>query len=202
MSIPCPRCGRQYDVTLFGFGRTIHCTCGARVGLQQRLEVGSETPRFAADAMLGRLARWLRILGIDTAYEADIDDADLVRRALEERRVILTCDRPLREEWRVDNIYIVSSWAVMEQLREVVRHFGLAAHVRLFSRCSRCNAPLRGISAQDAEGEAPAYVLRNADELQRCPSCGRVYWEGSHTERIRRALGDLLPEGREPTGRV
>jgi len=193
MSIPCPRCGRQYDVTLFQFGRTIHCTCGERVGLQQRLTIDGETRRFIADAMLGRLARWLRILGIDTAYEADIEDAELVRRALAERRTILTCDRPLREQWRVEDILVLDCWAVMEQLREVVRRFGLQGHIRLFSRCSCCNAPLREASVQDAAERAPEYVLRNTEEFQRCPSCGRVYWEGSHTERIRRALADLLP---------
>ncbi|MGD8328363.1 MAG: Mut7-C RNAse domain-containing protein [Acidobacteriota bacterium] len=193
MSVPCPRCGRQYDVTLFQFGRTIHCTCGERVGLQQRLRVERDAPRFIADAMLGRLARWLRILGIDTAYEADIEDAELVRRALEEGRVILTCDRPLREEWRIEDILVLESWAVMEQLRAVVRHFGLQEHIRLFSRCSCCNALLRAASAQDAAQGAPEYVLRTSDEFQRCPSCGRVYWEGTHTERIRRTLADLLP---------
>jgi uncharacterized protein with PIN domain len=193
MSVPCSNCGRQYDVTLFQFGRTIHCTCGARVGLEQRLTIDSDAPRFIADAMLGRLARWLRILGIDTEYEADIADAELVRRALEEHRVILTCDRPLREEWRIEDILVLDSWAVMEQLREVVRHFGLQEHIRLFSRCSCCNAPLHEASARDAAERAPEYVLRNASAFQRCPSCGRVYWEGSHTERIRRALADLLP---------
>lgn len=193
MSVPCPSCGRQYDVTLFSFGRTIHCTCGERVGLEQRLRIAAEGPRFIADAMLGRLARWLRILGIDTAYEADIEDAELVRRALEQRRTVLTCDRALPDEWRIEGIHVVPSWAVQEQLREVVRAFDLGEHIRLFSRCSHCNAPLRGISVREAENDAPAYVLRNVTELQRCPVCDRVYWEGSHTERIRRVVHDLVP---------
>ena len=69
VAVPCPRCGREYDVALFGFGRTIWCTCGGRVGLGPRrrsLQVPTEG-RFIADAMLGKLARWLRLLGFDCA---------------------------------------------------------------------------------------------------------------------------------------
>ena len=89
MSVPCPSCEREYDVSLFQFGRTLHCTCGQRVALAPRVrdsESGSE-PRFIVDAMLGRLVRWLRFLGLDATYEAHIADRDLVRRALEEDRV-------------------------------------------------------------------------------------------------------------------
>ena len=82
MAILCPTCGREYDVTLFQFGRTISCTCGAHVGLEKRIPftpIGRE-PRFICDAMLGRLARWLRTLGYDTEYDDAIDDAVLVAR--------------------------------------------------------------------------------------------------------------------------
>ena len=66
MSIPCPGCGHEYDVTLFQFGRTVRCDCGVEVALSARA-LNRPTPRFIADAMLGRLARWLRLLGVDTA---------------------------------------------------------------------------------------------------------------------------------------
>ena len=123
MSVPCPRCGRGYDVTLFQFGRTIHCTCGSRVGLEPRIRPAScgHELRFMADAMLGRLARWLRILGCNVALEPEIPDAELVRRALEEERVILTRDQALPEEWRLPRVLIVESEAPLIQLQQVVR---------------------------------------------------------------------------------
>jgi uncharacterized protein with PIN domain len=196
MGVPCPGCGRQYDVSLFPFGRTIHCTCGQRVGLQARVRaqtVGGEL-RFIADAMLGRLARWLRILGFDTAYEAHIPDGDLVRRALEEDRLLLTRDRALPEEWQVSGIYVVVAEKVSEQLRELARAFPLADGARLFTRCSCCNTPLASATRQEVEGQAPLRVLAVEQRFLRCPECERVYWRGSHTRRMRRVLEQALGE--------
>ena len=110
MAITCHGCGREYDVTLFQFGRTIRCTCGARVGLEHRIgpAVDEARPRFIADAMLGRLARWLRTLGYDTAYDDRIADADLVRRSLTEGRHLLTRDRD-RKSTRLNSSHEIPS---------------------------------------------------------------------------------------------
>ncbi|MHC4429729.1 MAG: Mut7-C RNAse domain-containing protein [Planctomycetota bacterium] len=107
----CPGCGRVYDAGLFDLGRSLQCACGTTVSppLVERPGLADRPPRFMADAMLGRLARWLRLLGFDTAWEADIDDTDLVRRAAEERRIVLTRDRILVREWRVPAA--TSSWS-------------------------------------------------------------------------------------------
>ena len=194
MAIPCPRCGREYDVTLFEFGRTLWCTCGARVGATprvRRLDAGAE-PRFIADAMLGRLARWLRILGFDCAYESEIGDEDLVRRAAEEERIILTRDRRLPEEWRVSGIHLVGSEDLREQLREVLCRFDLAGAVRLFSRCNECNHPLREAAESEVSARVPPHALATHDRFLECPACRRVYWEGSHTQRIRRVVDEVL----------
>ncbi len=144
MGVPCPGCGRQYDITLFEFGRTIDCNCGSRVALEPRvpfLPSGSE-PRFIADAMLRSLARWLRMLGFDVAYEAHIPDEHLVRRALQQNRTLLTRDRKLPHEWTVPALYLVRADETLAQLREVVETFGLRNALRPFSRCSLCNAEL------------------------------------------------------------
>jgi uncharacterized protein with PIN domain len=142
--------------------------------------------------MLGRLARWLRILGYDTSYEAHVEDAVLVRRALEEQRVILTRDRTLPEEFRVPALVLVEAERPDEQLRELVRRFRLDTEGRLFTRCSRCNAGLESVARDKVAGRVPPRVLRDHDRFKRCPGCGRIYWEGSHTDRIRNAIRRVL----------
>jgi uncharacterized protein with PIN domain len=150
--------------------------------------------RFFADAMLGRLARWLRILGFDVAFEAHIGDGELVRRAVAENRAILTRDRALPREWRVSGIYVISAEKPLDQLREVVRAFDLAAAVQLFSRCNRCNAPLDDIGADALQDRIPALVLAKHRKFRICPGCERVYWSGSHTDRMKRVARRVLAD--------
>jgi len=194
MAVPCPRCGREYDVTLFEFGRTIWCTCGSRVGAETRRRWldPAEPTRFAADAMLGKLARWLRLLGFDCTWSVDVSDAELVRSAVEEGRVVLTRDRALPDEWRVSEICVLQSETAFDQLREVVRRFDVAGAVRLFSRCSACNRELRSVDAARVADRVPARVRERCDGFRECAECGRIYWEGSHTRRIARVVERVL----------
>jgi uncharacterized protein with PIN domain len=194
VGVPCAGCGREYDVTLFEFGRTIHCTCGERVGRERReRQLGPADPfRFLADAMLGSLAKWLRILGFDCAYEPDVADAELVERGVRERRVILTRDRALVEEWRVTDLHLLAAEDPEAQLREVVERFELAAHVRPFSRCSVCNTPLVDAGPEHVQEGVPPRIAATHSGFRRCPECERVYWRGSHADRMARVLGDLL----------
>jgi uncharacterized protein with PIN domain len=181
-------------VALFPFGRTIHCTCGRRVGLEARVrfEEREGEPRFIADAMLGRLARWLRIMGFDTAYEEHITDAELVRRSLREQRAVLTRDRALPEEWTVASIYVLASETGVDQLREVVRTFDLAADVKLFTRCSICNASLEPASRDSVRGDVSERTFATHEVFRRCPGCSRVYWRGTHTDRMERVVAQIL----------
>lgn len=198
MAITCPQCAREYDATLFQFGRTIHCTCGVRVGGEPW--AGSirrhGEPRFIVDAMLGRLARWLRVLGYDAAYEAEIEDAELVRRALREGRIILTRDRSLPQEWRMESCLVVEGERPLHQVRQVVEIFDLRWEDRLFSRCTVCNARLESASRHEVAGRVPPYVWEHHEAFARCPSCGRIYWKGSHVHRMRRRLRRALSEER------
>jgi uncharacterized protein with PIN domain len=141
-----------------------------------------------ADAMLGRLARWLRLLGFDTAWEADIDDADLIRRAAEERRIVLTRDRILVREWRVRGIHLVDAETPMAQLTELDSVFALGAFAAPFTRCARCNVELEPITPAEARGLVPSRIADEHAELRRCPRCNRIFWPGSHVARIHRAL--------------
>ena len=199
MAVGCSRCGREYDVPLFEFGRTIWCTCGARVAAEPRARnLGGGEPRFFADAMLGRLARWLRTLGFDCAYENEIEDEELVRRAIDEQRTILSRDRALPQDWRVAGIHLVRSEDLREQLREVLRAFGLVPSLRLFSRCNACNHALRAASKRDVAERVPPYVRSTREQFFECPGCGRVYWEGTHTQRMRRVVEELLAGAGSP----
>ena len=196
-TVPCPGCGRAYPAERFALGRTLRCACGARAGV--RLDTGIAAlrpPRFLADVMLGGLARWLRALGYDTAWEARIADPELVRRGVDEGRVVLTRDTRLAEEWWLDAVFLVAAQAPLEQLREAAARFSLSPGAA-FTRCLRCNVPLVPISSAEAVGRIPPAVLATATEFRRCPSCARVYWEGSHTARMRReihrALGGTSP---------
>ncbi len=188
MAVPCRNCGREYDVALFEFGRTIWCTCGSRVALEPRvrsLEPSAEK-RFVADAMLGRLARWLRLLGFNCTHDARISDEELVRQGVLEKRIILSRDRRLPEEWGVRDIYLVREEKVRGQLAELLGRFDLAASIRLLSRCSGCNRLLEPARRSEISERVPPRILETHASFSQCPGCGRVYWEGSHTERIRR----------------
>jgi uncharacterized protein with PIN domain len=177
-------------VTLFQFGRTITCTCGARVGREAGLRpsVRKGEPRFVCDAMLGRLARWLRVLGYDTLYDAGIEDAELVRRAVEGARFALTRDRRLPEEWRIDGCLVIEAEEPLAQLREVDEWVGLDWPRELFRRCLECNSPLDPAPSRVVSDRAPEAVRERHDEFWFCPSCERIYWPGSHARRMRRRL--------------
>jgi uncharacterized protein with PIN domain len=148
--------------------------------------------------MLGRLARWLRLLGLDVFFRPDIGDAELVRRSIEEERLLLTRDRGLAEAFRVSDLLLLRAEQPEDQLREVCAALDLERHFRPFTRCSLCNTELVSAAPASVHGEVPERIFRVERSFRRCPSCARVYWRGSHTdrllERVARALG--RPEGR------
>src|SRR3990172_9772947 len=187
MAVSCPGCGRRYDATLFAFGRTIHCTCGARVGSGERAELEG-APRFAADAMLGRLARWLRVLGFGTPWQAHVPDEALVRHALEEERTLLTRDRRLPEEWTRVPVFVLRAEDLRGQLAELGARFELAARARPFTRCTRCKEALLPASDVEVAERVPPAVRARHQGFLRCPRCERVYWAGSHVARMRALL--------------
>ncbi len=136
---------------------------------------------FAADAMLGRLAKWMRFLGYDVLYFRDIDDRELVRIARAEGRVLLTRDRRLPEEFRV-RCLLVNSERVEEQLMEVLSEFPPSRGAT--RRCMRCNMPLEPVDKHGVKDFVPEYIYMHHDLFLRCPGCNRIYWEGSHIRNI------------------
>jgi uncharacterized protein with PIN domain len=154
-----------------------------------------EPLRLLADGMLGRLARWLRLLGYDTAYENDADDPHLARRARAEGRVLLTRDRELAARRGLRTL-LVASEALEEQVQQVQQALGPAPAPAL-SRCSLCNLPLEAVAPEDVSDQVPPYVLRTQRQFRLCPGCGRVYWAGTHLEGMRQTLADFPPPEEE-----
>ena len=155
---------------------------------------GNRPPAFAVDAMLGRLARWLRALGFDTFYLAGIDDHKLVALANRETRILLTRDRHLVEHLRPDRSLLLTSGKPLAQLEHVVREFRLRPTTDLFNRCLICNTRLRPATPLEIENRVPEGSRQLPGPFLVCPACDRLYWPGSHVRRMRHALAKLFPE--------
>jgi hypothetical protein len=139
--------------------------------------------------MLGGLARWLRVLGLDVAYQPELHDAELVRRAVAEERVILTRDRKLVERRAARSHLLIASERVEAQVQQVLRELRVeVAAERLLTRCLRCNQPLRELPREEAIARVPPFVARTQARFRECPGCGRVYWPATHVARIRARL--------------
>src|SRR2546423_8572862 len=154
-------------------------------------KIASMKPRFLADCNVGRLARWLRALGYDAPYHAHIEDAALVREAAAEDRVLLTRDRDLTKR-RVITTGVVRAILIRDdevtmQLRQVFAELGLELKEAL-TRCIECNSELESrVPAMVAE-RVPPYVRRTQSRYSECPQCGRIYWAGTHWQRMREVL--------------
>ncbi|MBX6392279.1 MAG: Mut7-C RNAse domain-containing protein [Burkholderiales bacterium] len=159
-------------------------------------DAANEAYRFLADAMLGRLARWLRMLGYDTWYDAAADDHSLVMRADYERRIVLTRDRHLIEHLRPARVLRIVSDDPLLQLREVVSACRIEAPAACFTRCMVCNTPLQPVSEEEYRLRVPRGLEMPIALVRRCPGCARVYWPGSHTARMLGRLRERFPEWR------
>ena len=144
--------------------------------------------RFVLDGHLGRLAAYLRMIGFDTLYRNNYDDEQLARISAEEHRILLTRDRGLLMRSAVTHGYCVRETIPRRQLTEVVERFDLAGSVAPFRRCMVCNELLRDV-AKEAVAERMSPVSRaHYDEVRECPGCGRLFWKGSHYQRMLRLL--------------
>ena len=171
------------------------------VGENDRVEVFAHEPgaapyyeplAFVADAHLGGLARMLRMLGFDTVYDNAIADPDIVALAGRERRVVLTRDRELlkcRDVLRGSYVHALKPEA---QLREVAGRYPLATLMRPFALCLHCNLPLYPAPEQAIVANVPERIQQQYAQFSHCRACDRVYWEGSHWQRMRSVLADAL----------
>ena len=187
-----------------GFDRVLRD--GDRVAVYPKFEALDVTPllrlrpeplravRFLADAHLGGLARLLRLVGIDTAFDPRLHDAQIERRAAREGRVVLTRDRALLKRRGITHGVFVRSERPHEQWREVVARLDLGRSLRPFSRCLRCNAPLVPVDPAAVAAHLPPNVRAAHQRFMACAGCGRIYWEGSHWRRMQAAVEALRAE--------
>ncbi|MFQ5442134.1 MAG: Mut7-C RNAse domain-containing protein [Thermodesulfobacteriota bacterium] len=148
--------------------------------------------KFFADAMLGRLATWLRILGFDVAYERKIDDKELVERAQKEDRIILTRDTLLvKRRGARGRSFFVEGDRFEVQLRQVAERFAID-NKSVLTRCVRCNTLLERVEKESVRDLVPPYVYKTQEEFSRCPRCARIYWAGTHRERMLEKLSALI----------
>ena len=139
--------------------------------------------KFIADVMLGRLAKRLRLLGLNVLYDRTLNDNEIIRLSLEQDRVILTRDKALIDRPLAQNHLFISSDLVQEQVEQVLLTFPLETPLNPLSRCSECNELLVRISREEARDHVPQYVYENKDMFLCCPLCRRTYWHGSHVMR-------------------
>ena len=143
--------------------------------------------RFVLDVHVGRLAAYLRMAGFDALYGNQASDAELAGIVVREGRVLLTRDRYLLMRTAVERGYWVRSTEPKQQLLEVVKRFDLARSMRPFTRCLECNAILKEASRESVFERLPPRI-RDKEVFRVCPTCQRVYWQGSHQERMSQLL--------------
>lgn len=152
------------------------------VDLPSPVRPAPPAPRFVLDVHLGTLARRLRILGLDTDYATDRDDATLARIAVEDGRILLTRDRALLMRRAVVHGYCPRSDDPDEQLLEVVSRFVTVEDLAPFTRCPGCNEVLEEVAKADVLDQLGPHTQATHDDFRRCPVCGRAFWPGSHVE--------------------
>jgi uncharacterized protein len=150
------------------------------------------------DVHLGKLARYLRLLGFDTLWRNDFGDQEIISLARDQRRIILTRDRGILKDGRVTHGYWPRAKDPMTQMEEVVRSLDLGAQLDPYSRCLECNGLLRAISRTQAAGAVPLQVLLVYRDFSRCEACGRTYWSGSHRGQLDIVVARAMAAARSP----
>jgi len=156
-------------------------------------ESGCLMPAFIADCHLGKLAKYLRLMGFDTLYFPRIDDNDLIDVAKKEGRIILTRDKALSEHKDAPVLFLEPQ-EIKAQLQYLVSYYNLRNHPAPFSRCIVCNTPLKAIGKEKVLDRVPEKIGRRFNHFEHCSTCDRIYWHGDHYHRMQRFLESLFHE--------
>lgn len=148
--------------------------------------------QFICDRMLGKLAHWLRIIGYDTLYNSDEPIPRLLSQMRDSKRILLTRSLRLLREITYPYKRWIESDLWQEQIRQVVLEFNLETQNFLLSRCSLCNILVEKTNVEIVRDRIPDYIAQNMDEFYTCPSCNRIYWNGTHCENIINKLKEVF----------
>ncbi len=155
--------------------------------------------RFIADVNVGKLAKLMRLIGFDTAYENRWSDSYIAEKAFEEQRIVLTKDRDLLKRKIISYGRLVRSIKPWDQLAEIVHFFGLEKRISPFRLCTLCNRTLVRVRKEEVIQELEPLTRIFFNEFTRCPQCGKIYWGGTHHERILEGIRSL-EKGSHPQG--
>jgi len=148
--------------------------------------------KFIVTKELGRLARWLRILGFDTVYFKSDNKGTLILEALREERIIITRSKVKREELKKRTVGVVSC-DLGEQLEEVIKALNLKIDEKqMFTRCTLCNEPLKDVKKEEVKDLAPEYVYKTQELFMQCPACKKIYWQGTHWGNVKKVIDRLI----------
>jgi uncharacterized protein with PIN domain len=153
--------------------------------------LGISMLKFICDDNLGKLAQWLRTLGYDTLFRLTIEDGELVALALKGNRIILSRDTKLSRFKIKDKYLLIQSEKPLEQLKQVIDHFKLKIQeYLLFSRCLVCNQPLQKVDKEKIKDRLYPYVYQTQEDFVYCPVCNKIYWSGTHVEKMTKKLSE------------
>lgn len=149
--------------------------------------------KFIADCHLGKLAKYLRLMGIDTLFFTHIDDDELIIIANDQNRIILTRDRELSERKNAPVLFLEPT-DTQAQLKTLIDYYELKEHPAPFSRCIVCNTQLQVIEKEKIIDRLPEKVKKYFDYFEYCPTCDRIYWQGDHYRHMMEFLEEVLKE--------
>lgn len=162
--------------------------------------MAEDTLRFIVDSNVGKLAKWLRMLGYDAVFFDGEDDAYMIDRALKEGRVILTRDTQVMKRGVITSgrlkAILIESDQPEPQVRQVIDTLHIDSQSRLFTVCLECNNPLEERSKEEVEQRVPPYVFQTQQQYMECPVCHRIYWRGTHWQAMLQKLERLTKQHR------
>jgi len=149
--------------------------------------------KFICDTMLGKLAKYLRIVGVDTSYSSSLSLSQIIAAAAAEQRTVLTRRTNLLLSEQQAACYVIQGNYPYEQLQDVIRHFSLQVDSsRFFTRCLLCNKLLAAVEKASVAENVPDYVFSTVNDFSQCPCCRKIYWKGTHNYNMMRRLSVLL----------
>lgn len=152
--------------------------------------------RLIVDFMCGKLARWLRVLGVDAEYHGEGESTELLKRALREERTVVTRNTRIPSTQNIE-VLVLKSEIPEEQIVQVIKDLHLEDRLAPFTRCNVCNGELNDVGKDGVKGKVPFYVFQTQERFKTCSSCGRIYWPGTHVRSMEAYIDRILEASEE-----